>query len=106
VASLLLAAVVVSEMAVGLAASADLATTEIALRRPGFEESNPFMQTEPALRILSKAVVTTAVVVGSRQLRKKGKKNAAKVLCWTAAGIWAGAAVWNYRQYQQRRVGH
>lgn len=95
--SLLLAAVVVSEMAVGLAASADLATTEIALRRPGFEEANPFMQ-EPAVRVLSKALVATAVVAGSRQLRKKGHRNAAKVLCWTAVGLWLGAAAWNTHQ--------
>jgi hypothetical protein len=93
--STLLAAVVVSELAVGLAASADLATTEIALSRGGFAEANPFMQTEPAFRILSKAVVATAIVAGSRRLRRDGHRNAAKVLCWTAAGIWLGAAAWN-----------
>ena len=95
--SLPLAAVVVSEMAVGLAASADLATTEIALRRPGLEEVNPFMQ-EPALRILGKTVVATGVIAGSRHLRKKGHRNAARVLCWSAVGLWLGAAVWNTHQ--------
>jgi len=94
----LASAIIASELAVGLSASVDIATTEIALRRGGFREANRFMDSETGARVLAKTAATAAVIATSRHLRKRGRKNAARVLCWSVAGLWAGAAIWNLRQ--------
>ena len=101
--SLLLALVFASEVGLGLAASADLATTEVLLRRGGYAESNPFMATNTGTRVAMKLVATAAVVGVTRELRKKGKNRAANILCWSAASLWAGAALWNLNQSRRTR---
>lgn len=100
--ALLLTALTLPEIGVGLAAGADLASTEVALRRYGLVEGNPALQ-EPAVRLLAKAAITTGVIAGSQALRRRGRHGTAKAVCWTAVGIWAGAAAWNVRQMHLRR---
>jgi hypothetical protein len=103
VTNLLLAVVFASEVAVGLAGSVDLATTEVMLRRGGYAEANPVMASNTGGRILLKVGATATVIAVSRELRRHGKPRAAKILCWTAAGIWLGAAAWNAHQLQRSK---
>lgn len=89
-----------SALALGLAGSADLVSTELALRHSNLAEANPFMQSRAA-RIGVKAAMAGSVYAVSKELEKRGKKRAAKVVIWTVVGMWAGAAAWN--TYQMRR---
>jgi len=85
-----------------IAGSADLVTTEVGLRRGGYVEANPLMS-RPEFRITVKAASTAAVIGVSRHLEKKGRRKAARIVLWTGAAVWAGAAGWNAYQLRRRR---
>lgn len=82
-----------------LAASADLASTHYALNQCGgrCREGNPFMQSDGG-RIVLKAASIAATSWVCDRLRKRGHRNAAKVIRWGGAALWAGLAVHNMRQ--------
>lgn len=89
------------ELGVGLAAGADLATTQVA-RNHGLYEANPVMS-EPALAMTIKAGMTVAVIGTSRHLKKNGKPGWAKAVTISAIALWGGAAVWNMHKIQETR---
>lgn len=91
-----------SALALGLAGSADLVSTEIALRHGAAYEANPFMQSRAA-RVGVKAAMGATVYVISRKLEKRGKRGTAKALVWTTVGVWTGAAVWNLHQARKEQ---
>ena len=83
------------------ASAADLATTEMALRRPGLAEANPMMR-EPATRAILKVGSAALVIVACRELKQRKHGRAAKVLAFAATAVWAGAAVNNVVQMNRR----
>ena len=76
------------------ASAADLATSEIALRNPGLAEANPLMQSTGS-RLAIKTLGTVGVISIHRELKRRKKNRAAKILAITAIAIWSGAAVNN-----------
>jgi hypothetical protein len=79
------------------ASSADLVTTELALRRPGLREANP-MLSQPIPRYGLKLLGTAAALGVRHELQRRGKHEAAK---WFGIGVvilFAGAATNNVIQ--------
>jgi len=77
------------------ASGADIITTEMALRRGGYE-ANPLMR-EPGVRVLSKLAAGVIVVWAHRKLKRDGHSTKAKLVVIIAVVLWGGAAVWNVR---------
>lgn len=76
------------------ASAADLATTEMALRRPGLVEANPFLRSTGG-RLAIKTAATVGVLSVHRELKRRKKHKAAKILGIAAIAVWSGAAVNN-----------
>ena len=76
------------------ASAADLATTEMALRQPGLYEANPLMRSTGS-RLAIKTLGTVGVISIHRELKRRKKHKAAKILAITAIAVWSGAAVNN-----------
>jgi hypothetical protein len=82
------------------ASGADLATTEYALRQPGLTEANPLLR-EPLPRYALKVLGTAAVLGVRRELKRRKKDKAARILGVGAIILFSGAAVnnvWRARQ--------
>jgi len=97
----LLLAVSLLDAGVVAAATADLASTEYGLSKPGLREANPLLQT-PGSRAAVKLASTAVVLVVSRHLDTHGHKRGAKIMRWVAIIGWGGAAAWNMRQASKR----
>lgn len=76
------------------ASAADLVTSEAALRQPGLVEGNPLMQSTGS-RLAIKAVGTAGVLGVHRELKRRKKHKAAKILAIVAISVWGGCAVNN-----------
>lgn len=73
----------------GLAAGADLASTEYALARPGLREGNPLLQ-DRGVRIGAKGALALGLTAADVTLQRKGKRRAVRalrVLAVVAQGI-------------------
>lgn len=77
--------------------SADLITTEMALRRPGLYEANPLMQS-PYARIGLKTLSTTLIIKTRHKLIKEGHKKTANILTGIACGFFTILAINNYKK--------
>ena len=81
-----------------MAAAADIASTQWALRRcSGCYEVNPVMS-EPVVSVAVKGAGVAAVALGCDQLRRRGHPGWAKALRWTVAAMWFGVAAHNVKQ--------
>ena len=92
------------DIAVGLAAGADLASTEYALRTGQFRELNPFLQDQGA-RIGVKLAAATVVIWTSKKLEKDGHKGWSKGLRIGVVMIWGGVAAWNLHRLRDEGPG-
>lgn len=90
---LLLAAMSLGWVMAG-ASAADLVTTEMALRQPGMSEANPFLRSTGG-RLAVKGLATAGVIGVHRELKRRKKNRAAKILAISAIAVWSGAAVNN-----------
>lgn len=79
---------------------ADVVSTELALSRPGFRESNPLVR-ERAIRIGLKAGVVAGLSVACHELRKRNKPGHARLLAIVGFSVGAAAAVHNVRTMQK-----
>jgi len=72
---------------------ADEVSTYRGLQQPGLYEAGLIRNT--ALRVATKAIVAVGVIGGANELKKRGHKRMAKVLKFSAIGLWGGAFVSN-----------
>ncbi len=83
------------------AATADVVTTEMALRQPGAYELNPLMQS-PAARVGIKTAGIVAILATSHHLGTHGHRRASRVLRILTVVGWSAAAAHNLRVGRER----
>jgi hypothetical protein len=80
---------------IGLAASADLASTRYTLQTcPSCREANPLAPTASRQFVL-KAAGTAAALYACQELRQHGHPRGAKWFRWGVVILWGGAATYN-----------
>jgi hypothetical protein len=93
------------DVGVCIAATADISTTEYALRTGMFREYNPIMQ-DTGVRIGSKVFATGAVLWVAKSLKDRGHPRWSKGLKIATIIVWGGAAAWNLNQIRRSNGRH